>query len=172
MHDITPSQKNEKDVASTKTEGSYLSLKATDNKIPTRDILWYIFFTVMFLTVSATSIYLRDWALLSFVVVAAGVTLWRGNRGIDIILTVDNKGIKIDSKQFFYNHIENFYFSNIGEHATVTFQPLKKYDPRITLILLEEGSVEAIREKIGDNVPEKEPRDEGFLDFIIRKLKI
>src|SRR3990167_9753477 len=104
------------------TSGPSVKLQVTDNKIPHRGVLWYILFTFVFLGASGLIIYFRDWALLFFVVVFAGITLWRGNKGTDITLEIDNEGVKINAKKFFFEQIESWYFSRIGGDFTINFQ--------------------------------------------------
>jgi hypothetical protein len=149
-----------------------INLKVIDNKIPPRGFLWYAIFTVIFIVATGLIIYFVDWALLFFVVVFGGVTLWRGNKGTEISLEIGSESIKINDKVFAFDTIESFYFSRIGDDFTVTFQMVKKYLPRLTFIFSDSIYVDQIRKRLGDKVPETEQREENMLDFIIRKLKL
>lgn len=151
---------------------STAGFKMTDNKIPHRGVLWYVVFSLIFLVSSALIIYLSDWALLFFVVVFSGVTLWRGNMGTDINVGIYQEGIKINDKEFFFDQIESWHFSSIGDDYTVSFQMVKKYLPRLTFIFTDENYIDKIREGLGGRVPETEPREESIVDFLIRKLKV
>ncbi len=151
---------------------SSVKIQVTDNKIPARGLLWYIIFTIVFLGSAGLIIYLRDWALLFFVIVFSGVTLWRGNKGAVMDLEVGSDGVKVNNKTFLLDEIESFYFSRIGEDFTITFQMMKKYLPRLTFIFIDYKYLEQIRQRINDKVPEREPREESYVDLLIRKLKL
>jgi len=156
----------------TADSSSLLKIEVTDNKIPPRDTLWYVCFTVIFLGLNALFIYQRDWSLVFFIVAAAGVTLWRGHSGRDMTLEIGHDGIKVNSKSILFDQIESFHFAMIGDDATLVFLPVKKHLPRITLILMDDSKVGKIREYLGDKVPETQTRDENIIDFVIRKLKL
>lgn len=155
-----------------KNYSSSFSIKVTDNKIPNRGFLWYVLFSLIFLASSAIIIYMGDWPLLFFVIVFAGVTLWRGHAGREMDFEIDQNGVRIDEKKFLFEQIESWYFSRVGDDVTVNFQLVKKYLPRLSFILTESMYLEQTRKSLESRVPEIEPKEEGFIDFFIRKLKI
>lgn len=176
MDTITSGEKSDEAAPKTTPEqakkDSAVSLGMTDNKIPHRGVIWYVFFVLTFLASSALIVYLSDWALLFFVVVFAGVTLWRGNMGTNIKFAINQEGIRVNEKMFLFNQVESWYFSTIGDDFTITLQMVKKYLPRLTYIFDDEKYLEQLRKALGDRIPETEPREESILDFVIRKLKI
>ncbi|RJO62273.1 hypothetical protein C4544_00280 [candidate division WS5 bacterium] len=155
-----------------KNSSSSFRIKVTDNKIPNRGFLWYIFFSLVFLASSAIIIYIGDWPLLFFVIVFAGVTLWRGHAGKEMDFEIDQNEVSIDEKKFPFEQIESWYFSRVGDDVTINFQLVKKYLPRLSFILNESKDLKQTRKALGSRVPEIEPKEEGFIDFFIRKLKI
>lgn len=162
-----------KDQAGEQEEAKVLfSCDVVSNIVPKRGIWWHVIFTVIFVFGSGIVIYFGDWALLFFLVVAAGYSLWRGHEGRRMTFTIDTEGVKINDRRFRFNNIDNFYFGQFGDNHTINFFLTKKYIPRLTYLLLEESDLEKIRKFLQDKVPETEPAGEAISDFIIRKLKI
>lgn len=148
------------------------SCKVMDYKVPKRGIWWHVIFFLAFIVSGGLSIYLTDWALLFFIIVFAGYTLFRGTQGTTFDLLADKKGIRINEKYFAYGIIESFYFSGSGESTAVSFQFTKKLYPKLTFLILDGKNVEALRKALGSKMPETEAREEVFSDFFIRKLKL
>ncbi len=164
--------KNKKAVADSEVKtGQAVKIKALDQKVPHRGFVWYILFILVFLLSSGLTIYFRDWVLLFFIMVFAIVTLWRQNLTAESELVFNDLSVLIGGKEFQYNQIESFYFSSSGDDITITFQMVRKIYPKLTFII-NEKAVEPIRKRIGEKVPESEPRPESIIDLIIRKLKI
>ena len=143
-----------------------------DYKVPKRGVWWHIVFFLVFIISGGLSIYFMDWALLFFIVVFAGYTLFRGAHGTTFKLSVDKDGIKINNKFFAFGSIESFYLSESGDSNTVTFQFIKKIYPRLTFLILDRKNTEALRSDLGEKVPETEYREEKFSDFFVRVLKL
>ncbi len=146
--------------------------KMIDNRVPKRGVLWYIIFSVIFLAFSAFLIYIRDWVLLSFSMIFSVATLWRHNIGKEINITIDSESIVINNRKFFFYQIESWYFSMIGDDFTITFQLVKKYLPRLTYLFNDPKYIDQLRKNLGNKIPEMVPKEESYVDLIIRKLKI
>ena len=65
----SPEFSGEKKPVKEQTLNKTLKIEVTDNKIPHRDPLWYVIFTLIFLASTSLIIYLSDWALLFFVII-------------------------------------------------------------------------------------------------------
>lgn len=146
--------------------------EVTDNQVPHRGTLWYILFSLTFMIISVVVVFLADWVVLFFVVAFTGVTLWRGHQGKIIDMAVKENGLLISGKQFLFKEMAAYYLSESGDSETIVFIPNKKYRPRLSFIFLEDESAEKVRSLLNGNVPEMEPRNEGYTDFLIRKLKL
>jgi len=144
----------------------------TDNIIPHRGVLWYIFFTFVFMGSSALIIFYTDWALLFVIIVVAGVLLWRGHQGTKMSLEITEKGIKVNNKKFSFDDINSFYISKIGDNATINIILIKKYLPKLTYIFFNDEDMLQIKKRIEEHVPTMGKRDESYIDLIIRRLKL
>ncbi|MDO8507029.1 MAG: hypothetical protein Q7S53_00475 [bacterium] len=142
------------------------------NIVPKRGIWWHVIFTLIFVVVNGVVIYFNDWALLFFIVVAAGYSLWRGHEGHQMTLVIDADGVMVNTRKFKFDAIESYYFGLFGDNVTFNFFLMKKYVPRLTYLLLDEGDADKIRKVMQEKVPETEPMDERITDFIVRKLKM
>lgn len=148
------------------------SCEVTDNIIPHRGTLWYVLFALASMVASAIIIFRSEWVLLVVVVISAGVLLWRGHQGKRMSLEINAEGAKIKEKTFFFDDIDNFYLSRMGENETINISLLKKYLPKLTYIFLNADDAQKVKEELDKRVPEMEQRKESYVDFLIRKLKI
>jgi|GEM_PF-1478292 len=150
-----------------------VNFEVTDNKIPHRGTPWYVAATILFISVSGFAIYQQDWSLLFFMVVFSGVILWRGHRGVVISLEINEGGVRINKKQISFNEIETFYFSKLGDDITVTFKMVKKYYPQMAFILASGNDAHSIKQRlVAANIHQSDPREEGYIDLVIRKIKL
>ena len=143
-----------------------------DYKVLKRGIWWYVIFFLAFIISGAASIYFMDWVLLSFIVIFSGYTLFRGLKGNSFEFEITGDGIRINQKIFLYGQIESYFFTYDEKNATITFQMMKKIYPKLTFILPGEKDIATIRQNLEAKIPETEPRDESWSDFIIRELKL
>jgi len=146
--------------------------EATDNIIPHRNVVWYVFFTITFMIASTLVIFFADWPLLFVVIVAAGVILWRGHEGTKMKIEVTNEGILVNNKKFLFDNMNSFYISRIGEDMTINIILMKKYLPKLTYIFFQKEDAEKVKTIMEKKVPTMEQRKESYVDLIIRKLKI
>jgi len=148
------------------------SCPIVSNVIPKRGIWWHIIFSLIFISLSSLLIYLREWAFLFFLVITAGYSLWRGHDGKEMTLQVDGQGVKINQRRLLYQNIDNYFFGTFGQHKIINFVLTKKYLPKASFLFVNNEDAEQLRKYLQDRVPEAEEAEEGWVDFIARKLKI
>lgn len=150
----------------------HLETAVTDNKVPHRGILWYILFVLVFIIMSSLTIYFTERAVLFVLVVSTVAILWHGHNINKMKLEINDTGIVVNGRIFLFVQIDRYYFSEIGDDITLNIVLAKKRFPILTYILLDSNDFEKIREKLANQIPETEPREESFTDLFIRKLKL
>jgi len=148
--------------------GDSVEIEVTNDKVPPRGILWYVFFVLSFVALSALAVYLSEWVALFFVVVMSIAILWRGHNSNRMKFEVNKTGVVVNGREFQFEQIDRYYFSEIGEDITVNIVLAKKRFPILAYILLNGDDFENVREKLANQIPETEPRGENFPDLIIR----
>lgn len=151
---------------------SLLEIEVTTDKIPQRGILWYILFCLSFIGLSAITIYLSEWVALFFVVVASFAIVWHGHSHNRMKLEVGSTGVIVNGREFIFEQIDRYYFSEMGDDIALNLILAKKRFPILTFILLNSDDFEKLRDRLTSQIPETEPRGESMPDFIIRTLKL
>ncbi len=150
-----------------------LSLKVIDNNISKRGFLWYLLFSIVFISVSAVSIYYGQWVVLFVTAVFALAILWHGQKNHSMTFEITQRSILINRREFLFQTISEYYFSMSGAEGAVNIVLRKKALPVLTYILPGgEKDLVLIREGLGDKIPETEPRQESITDILVRVLKL
>ena len=126
-----------------------------------------------------TGVILIAWGLYSnnviatilFVLIVFAIYALSHREPSKVIVEINPKGIVLNDRMYPYKELKYFWIFEDEEYYRLEFETSTLVHRRFS-VELEDQDPEMIRDYLGNFIEELEDREENFVDFLMRKLKI